>query len=328
MRVLVLGGTRYVGRSIVEAALARGDVVSTLNRGVSRPAAEGVRPLIADRTDPQVLRRVIGDSEWDAVIDTWTGAPRAVRDSCALLADRVRHYGYVSSRVVYQKPIPLGADERAPVIDGDPDDDADDFYPTAKRGSEIAVLRAFGDRALLARPGPTLGPYEDVGSLTWWLRRIHHGGRVLAPGDPADPLQYVDVRDLATWMLDAAHRGIGGTFNTLCPRGRHTMGELLDTIRRVTGSNAELIWLADDELIAAGVRPYLDIPLWLPGKGGGMHDADVSAAHHAGLDTSRPLRDTVADTWAWLQREGEPPWQDTNRGLNPATEQRVLDQVA
>jgi 2'-hydroxyisoflavone reductase len=330
MRLLVLGGTHYVGRSIVEAALARGDEVSTLNRGVSRPAAEGVEPLIADRTDPQALRRTIGERKWDAVIDTWIGAPRVVRDSCALLADRVAHYGYVSSRVVYQKPIPPGADECAPVIDGDPDGDAGGFYPTAKRGGELAVLRAFGDRALLARPGPTLGPYEDVGSLTWWLRRIRRGGRVLAPGNPADPLQYVDVRDLATWMLDAADRGIGGTFNTLCPRGRHTMGELLDTMRRVTGSDAELIWVADDVLTAAGVRPYLDIPLWLPSPlGDGMHDADVSAAHEAGLDTSRPLQDTIADTWSWLQREGEPPWQhgDTARGLDPATEQRILDRV-
>ncbi|MEV7232392.1 NAD-dependent epimerase/dehydratase family protein [Polymorphospora sp. NPDC051019] len=327
MRVLVLGGTRFVGRSIVEAALARGDKVSVLNRGVSRPAPEGVDTLIADRTDPRALGDAIGEREWDAVIDTWTGAPRAVRDSCALLAGRVGHYGYVSSRVVYDKPIPAGADESAPAIDGDPDDEADGFYPTAKRGSEIAVLRAFEDRALLARPGPVFGRYEDVGSLTWWLRRIQRGGRVLAPGDPSDPLQYVDVRDFSTWMLDATERRLPGTFNTLCRPGSHTMGELLDTMRRVTRSDAELVWVADDVLLSAGIRPYLDLPLWLPGKGGGMHDADVSAAHDAGLDTSRPLDDTVADAWSWLRREGEPPWQDTSRGLDRSLEQRVLDRL-
>ncbi|OKK04760.1 hypothetical protein AMK26_15820 [Streptomyces sp. CB03234] len=330
MRVLVLGGTHYVGRALVEAALARGDDVSTLNRGLSAPAAKGVETLIADRTDPRALRRAIGDQKWDAVVDTWNGAPRVIADSSALLADRVRHFGYVSSWVVYRPPVPHGADESAAVIDGDPDDSADGFYPTAKRGAELGVLRAFGDRALIARPGPMLGPYEDVGSLTWWLRRIERGGRVLAPGAPDDPLQYVDVRDHAVWMLDAAERGIGGTFNTVCPRGRHTMGELLETMCRVTGSDAELVWAGDDILMAEGVRPYLDIPLWLPAAmRGGIHDVDVTAAHDAGLDTGRPLEDTLADTWSWLRREGEPPWQqtDTRRGLDPATEQRVLDKV-
>ncbi|MFF2046052.1 NAD-dependent epimerase/dehydratase family protein [Kitasatospora sp. NPDC058170] len=328
MKVLVLGGTRFVGRSIVDAALERGDEVSTLNRG-SRPAAASVESLIADRTDPQALDRVLRDRKWDVVIDTWTGAPRVLGDTCALLADRAGHYAYVSSWVVYRPPVPIGADESAATIDGDPDDEADDFYPVAKRGCELAVQRGFGDRALITRPGPMLGPYEDVGSLTWWLRRIHRGGRVLAPGRAEDPFQYVDVRDHAPWLLDAAERGTGGVFNTVTARGRFTMGALLETMREVTGSDAELVWVGDSDLLAAGVRPYVDIPLWLPAAmRGGINDVDVSAAHAAGLDTSRPLRDTLADSWAWLEREGEPPWQGaTTRGLDPAVEQRVLDQA-
>lgn len=331
MRVLVLGGTHYVGRSVVAAAVTRGDEVTLLNRGVSAPAPHRIESLVADRTDLQAVSRAIGDREWDAVIDTWAGAPRAMGSSCALLTDRIGHFGYVSSWAVYQPPVPLGADESAAVIDGDPDDDADGFYPTAKRGNELAVLREFSDRALIARAGPLLGPYEDVGSLTWWLRRIQRGGRVLAPGEPTDPLQYADVRDYAVWILAAADRGISGTFNTVCARGRYTMGELLETVRSVTGSDAELVWVADDVLLAAGIRPYLDIPLWLPARiRGGFHDVDVSAAHRAGLDTSRPLRETLADTWSWLEREGEPPWRQAHpaRGLDSATEQRVLDQAA
>ncbi|MFD5327784.1 NAD-dependent epimerase/dehydratase family protein [Streptomyces sp. NPDC127092] len=329
MKVLVLGGTRFVGRSIVDAALARGDEVAVLNRG-SRPAAEGVEQLTADRTDTQALHRAVGDRKWDAVIDTWTGAPRVLADSCALLADRAGHYAYVSSWVVYRPPVPAGADESAATIDGDPDDGTDGFYPTAKRGCELAVERAFGDRALITRPGPMFGPYEDVGSLTWWLRRIHRGGRVLAPGRADDPFQYVDVRDHAPWLLDAAARGLAGAYNTVCERGRCTMGELLETMREVTGSDAELVWVPDEDLLAAGVRPYLDLPLWLPAAmRGGINDVDVSAAHSAGFDSSRPLRDTLADSWSWLEREGEPPWQGTTaRGLDPDLERRVLDRSA
>lgn len=328
MRLLVLGGTHFVGRSVVDAALERGDKVSTLNRG-NRPAAEGVEPLIADRTDPRALRAAIGERTFDAVVDTWTGAPKVLGDCAAFLADRAGHCSYVSSWVVYRPPVPHGADERAATIDGDPDDPGDGFYPVAKRGCELAVQRAFGDRALITRPGPMLGPYEDVGSLTWWLRRVRRGGRVLAPGRADDPFQYVDVRDHAPWLLDAAERGTGGVFNTVCARGRHTMGELLETMREVTGSDAELVWVGDDDLLAAGVRPYLDIPFWLPAAlRGGINDVDVSAAHAAGLDTGRPLRDTLADSWSWLEREGEPPWQAAAaRGLDPALEQRVLDRI-
>ncbi|MBT2211288.1 NAD-dependent epimerase/dehydratase family protein [Actinomadura sp. NEAU-AAG7] len=329
MKVLVLGGTRYVGRAVVDAALARGDEVTVLNRGVSRPAPAGALPLVADRTDPRALRRALGDREWDAVVDTWMGAPRVVRDTCALLAGRARHFGFVSSWVVYERPLPPGADESAAVIGGDPGDEEHGFYPTAKRGAELAALEAFGDHALIARAGPTLGPREDVGTMTWWMRRIERGGAILAPGDPSDPLRYVDVRDLASWMLDAADRDVGGTFTTLSPRGRHTMGEYLDTMREVVGSDAELVWVPDEMVVAAGIRPYLDIPMWLPASmRGGMHEIDASAARRAGLDTGRPLRDTLADGWAWLRAEGEPPWQDTHRWLDPHVERRVLDQVS
>lgn len=319
----MLGGTRYVGRTVVEAALARGDEVTTLNRGVSRAPAAGVEALTADRTNPAALRAAVGPREWDAVIDTWSGMPRTVLDSCSLLADRVAHCGYVSSWVVYRPPIAAGADERAPAIDGDPEGGGE-FYPAAKRGGELAVLRAFGDRGLIARAGPTLGPYEDVGSMTWWLRRIHRGGQVLAPGNPTDRLQYIDVRDLAAWMLTAAARGLGGTYNTVSPHGQYTMGDLLETAQQVTGSDAELIWVPEKDLLEAGIRPYADIPFWLPASlRGGLNSVDSSAARRAGLDTSRTLHSTLTDAWAWLSAEGA-TWQQARRGLDPVLEQRVL----
>jgi 2'-hydroxyisoflavone reductase len=331
MRLLVLGGTHFVGRAVVETALARGDEVTTLNRGLSRPAATGADSVIADRTDPEALRRAVRNREWDAVIDTWSGAPRVVRDSARLLADRAGHYGYVSSISVYQWPIPLGADERTALVDGDLDEDDADVYAAAKRGGELAALQAFGDRALLSRAGLVLGPYENIGRLPWWLRRIERGGQVLAPGDPARPLQYIDARDLAAWMLLAAERGIGGAFNTASRPGHTTMGELLQGVVKVTGSDAELVWATPAVIEEAGISPWIELPIWLPQNAeyGGMQDADVSAAHHAGL-TCRPVQETIADTWAWLQAEGDPqPGPDRpQHGLGPAKEKQVLEKLA
>ncbi|MCW2881090.1 MAG: dependent epimerase/dehydratase family [Sphaerisporangium sp.] len=328
MRILVLGGTHFVGRAVVEGALARGDEVTTLNRGRSRPAAAGVEAVIADRTDPDALRQALGDGEWDAVVDTWSGAPRVIRDSAALLAGRAGHYGYVSSRSVYRWPFPVGADEHAPLVDGDPEAYDEEDYAGAKRGGELAVLEAFGDRALLARAGLVIGPYENVGRLPWWLRRLQRGGRVLAPGEPSRPLQYIDARDMAAWMLTAAERGLGGAFNTVSRPGHTSMGELLETAVRVTGSDAELVWVSSELIEEAGVSPWLELPIWVPSDAeyGGMHDSDVSAAHEAGL-TCRPVQETVADTWAWLQAEGDPRLRPDRPevGLDPAKEKQVLD---
>ncbi|MGW3363880.1 NAD-dependent epimerase/dehydratase family protein [Streptosporangium canum] len=331
MRLLVMGGTHFVGRAVVETALARGDEVTTLNRGTSGAAAPGVNQVTADRTDPEALRRALGDGEWDAVIDTWSGAPRVIGDSCGLLADRAGHYGYVSSRSVYRWPMPFGADEHAPTVDGDPDDDGAEDYAVAKRGGELAVLRAFGDRALFARAGLILGPYENTGRLPWWLRRVERGGRVLAPGDPARPLQLIDARDLALWMLAAAERGLGGAFNTVSRSGHATMGGLLEAAVKVVGSDAELVWTAPEVIEEAGVSPWIELPIWLPDDAeyGGMHNGDVSAAYGEGL-TCRPVQQTIADTWAWLQAEGEPELRPDRPpvGLDPAKERQVLERPA
>ncbi|HXA62366.1 MAG TPA: NAD-dependent epimerase/dehydratase family protein [Streptosporangiaceae bacterium] len=324
MQLLVLGGTHFVGRAVAETALARGVEVTLLNRGRSRAAA-GAELIVADRTDPEALRSALGNREWDAVIDTWSGAPRVVGEACGLLDGRAGHFGYVSSRSVYRWPMPRGADEQAPVVDGDPDEDGDDDYAAAKRGGELAALKAFGDRTLLARAGLVLGPYEDVGRLPWWLRRIERGGRVLAPGDPARRLQYIDARDLAAWMLTAAADGVVGTFNAVSRPGHTTMGELLQTAVTVTGSDAELIWTAPEVLEEVGISPWTEMPIWLPDDAeyGGMHNADVSAAHDLGL-TCRPVQDTIADTWTWLQLEGDPtPRREI--GLAPAKEQHALN---
>ncbi|MEU8359816.1 hypothetical protein AB0C27_27740 [Nonomuraea sp. NPDC048882] len=196
MRVLVMGGTHHVGRSLVEVALRRGDTVTTLNRGLSRPPAPGVEALVADRTAPDTVWRALGERSWDAVIDTWAWAPNAVRDSARLLADRARHYGYVSSRGGYAWPWPAGADESAPLVAGDPGSQDGSDYAAAKRGGELAVLEAFGERALLARAGMILGPYEDVGRIPGGCG----GSNAAVPCSPPDrPARPCSTSTPSTW---------------------------------------------------------------------------------------------------------------------------------
>jgi 2'-hydroxyisoflavone reductase len=330
MKLLVLGGTRFAGRAVVDAALAEGIEVTTLNRGQSGSPSAGVTSLTADRTDKAALRTALGDNTWDAVIDTWSGAPQVTASSCELLAGRTGHYGYVSSISVYQWPLPVGADEHSAVVEADPDSDSTEDYAAAKRGAELAVLRTFGDQALLARAGLILGPRENVGRLPWWLRRIERGGRVLAPGDPAATVQYVDVRDLASWMLHAAQGRTSGAFNVVCQRGHATMGELLAAAVAATGSDAELVWVPQEVILDAGIEPWTELPIWLPrgSEYDGMVTVDVTAVYAAGL-SCRPVQATVADAWAWLQAEGDPKRRPglPQHGLDPDKERQVLDNL-
>ena len=331
MRLLVLGGTHHVGRAVVETALARGDEVTTLTRGVSGPPASGARALHADRTSPGELAAALGDADWDAVIDTWSGAPRAVRDAARLLDGRAGHYCYVSSRSVYQWPLPPDADESSPVVDADPASGDSEDYAAAKRGGELAAVDAFGDLALLARAGLILGPYEITGRMPWWLRRIERGGDVLAPGPPGRPLQYIDCRDLAAWLLHAADTGICGTFNTVSKPGQATMSRLLEAATAVTGSAARLVWVPPEVIERTGIKPWTELPIWVPPDGelAGLHNADVSAAYAAGL-SCRPVEETVADTWAWLLAEGDPPPQPGMPacGVDPERERQALAMAA
>ncbi len=291
------------------------------------PDEPGVRGLRGDRATPDG-RDALATGTWDLVVDTWSAAPSAVRDTARLLRGRVGHYGYVSSRSVYVHPRPAGAPtgEEAPVVAARPDAPATAYAPD-KRGAEIAVAEAFPDSCLLARAGLILGPHEDIGRLPWWLARIHRGGEVLAPG-PADlPLQYVDARDLARWLLDAGARGLTGTFDTVSRSGHATMGSLLDACVRATGSAARLRWVEPAALRAAGVEPWTELPVWLPPGElhTALHGADTRRALAAGLNC-RPVAETVADTWRWLSALPTAPLRrDRPRvGLDPVREREVL----
>ncbi|MFE7638237.1 NAD-dependent epimerase/dehydratase family protein [Kitasatospora sp. NPDC057518] len=326
MRLLLLGGTGFVGRVVAEEALARGWEVTALNRG-TQPAPGGVRVLTGDRTAPDGLA-ALGTGEWDAVVDTWSWAPAAVRDSARLLNGRVGHYAYVSSRSVYDYPLVAGAGEAAPVVASSPDLTGEVPYAEAKRGAELALEAEFGGRALLARAGLIIGPHEDIGRLPWWLNRIAEGGPVLAPGPRDLALQYIDVRDLAAWLLDASAARLGGPYNLVGPSGHATMGELLEACVRATGSDAELRWTDPERILAAGVEPWTELPIWLaPGElYDFLHTGSVERALGAGL-RCRPVAETVESTWAWLRSIGGSAPQRSDRvrvGLDREREAALL----
>nr|WP_314143607.1 NAD-dependent epimerase/dehydratase family protein [uncultured Rhodococcus sp.] len=308
MKLLVLGGSDFVGRTAVEHALELHWEVTIFNRGTTA-------------SDPRVTqlrgdRRVAGGldalrkEQWDMVFDTWSSEPSAVEESAAMLAGRVDSYIYVSSRSVYDAPR-AGSTEACPTVQGPGED-----YARQKLGGERAAVAAFGDRALLVRAGLILGPYENIGRLRWWLNRIERAGNVLAPG-PADlALQYVDARDLVAWSLAAAARGLGGPYDVVSRPGHATIGDVLQACIQATRSDARLCWVEPDVLSAAGVQPWTELPIWIPpgADHDSLHASDVSKAFDAGLRT-RPVQETVADTWVWLQslngrtpmRGGRPP---------------------
>jgi len=323
MRMLVLGGTRFVGRAVIEEALARGWDVTAVHRGVTGAVPAAVAGLRADRTVPGELVRALGEQTWDVAVDTWAGASRVATEAARLLGGRVNSYGYVSSGSVYVWG--SHGNETSPVVDGDPQAE-DGAYPALKRGAELGVLAAFPD-ALLARAGLILGPYEDIGRLPWWLHRLARGGAVVAPGRPTRPLQYVDVRDLATWLLTGLEGGLAGPVDVISRSGHATTEQLLQDCLAVTGAKAELVWFGEEELAAAGAQPWTHLPCWVPERGefAGFLEVDTTRATATGL-RCRPITDTVIDTWTWLQRDGLPRQRSDRdiHGLPAELEQQLL----
>jgi 2'-hydroxyisoflavone reductase len=311
MRLLVLGGSRFIGWAVAAAAVERGWDVTTFNRGMSGPDVAGVRVLRGDRTRGDDVERLAGSGPWDAVVDTSGYVPREVLAGCELLAAVASRYVFMSTVSVYRGwPVePLSETSevlRCPAAAGpefgEDVEDGPTRYGYQKAGCELAVAQTFGaDRSMVLRPGVVLGPREYVGRLPWWLRRVAAGGRVLAPGSPDRSIQPVDVRDLAAFALAGAEPGVLGTFNVTAPIGGETFGGMLRACADVTGSDAEFVWVPDDRLAAQGVRQWSEMPLWRTFRG--VWQVDSGAAMAAGL-SCRPLAATVADTWSWLQGSG------------------------
>lgn len=330
MRVLIIGGTSFLGRATAVEALRRDAEVTTLNRGRTGADVPGVEALRGDRESDDDLAQLAGRT-FDLVVDTCGFVPAVVGRSAAVLADGVAHYAFVSS-ISATTTWPA-----TPTPDGDPGQDcpseagADDGdYGRLKAGCERAVTEVFGDRATVVRAGLILGPHENVGRLPWWLERAARGGEVLAPGDPDRPMQLIDARDIASFVLDTAEAGTGGTFNVTGPTGNATMGSWLADCVAATGSSADLVWVADDFLVDRDVAPWTELPLWMPPGQGSDHvwDARTTAAEDAGL-RCRPVAETVRDTWAWMQAGGRPPDAPPHahlppHGIDAGKERRLL----
>jgi 2'-hydroxyisoflavone reductase len=303
MRLLVLGGTKFLGRHVVDAALADGHQVTTFTRGKTNPDLfPEVEHLYGDRDGD--LGALAGSS-WDGVVDTSGYVPRVVRQSAELLRDQVQRYVFVSSISVY-------SDFGAPVSTGTPVAELDDpesesieeHYGALKAACERVVEEVYGERSTRVRAGLIVGPYDPTDRFTYWPRRVARGGDVLAPGEPAAPVQFVDARDLAAWLVKLAFAGPGGVFDATGPAEPLTFGELLERSRSAVGADANFVWTDPQRVLDAGVQPWSELPLWLPGPDyDGMMQADVQPAVAAGL-AFRPLEETVVDTLAWDRTVG------------------------
>ena len=283
MRLLVLGGTKFLGRHAVAHALELGHDVTTFTRGRTNPELfPEAEHLTGDRDGG--LDTLRGGS-WDGVIDTSGYLPRVVRQSAELLRDCVERYVFVSSISVYAEP------------EEEPDsEEITEHYGALKRACERVVDEVYGERSARIRAGLIVGPYDPTDRFTYWPRRLAAGGDVLVPGDPAQPVQLVDARDLAAWLVQLALHGPGGTFDATCPRT--TFGDMLERLR----GGSTLVWVDAQRVLDAGVQPWMELPLWLPEEDWPLMERDVSAAVAAGL-TFRPLEETARDTYEWDRAE-------------------------
>jgi 2'-hydroxyisoflavone reductase len=324
-RILILGGTSFLGPELVEAARARGDVVTLFNRGKTNPGRfTDVEQLHGDR-DGQL--DALKGRKWDVVIDTSGYVPRIVRMSAELLAPSVDRYVFVSSISAYDESIPPGSDENAKIAPlADPStEDVRASYGGLKAACERAAEAAMPGRVLVVRPGLIVGPGDPTDRFTYWPVRLSEGGEVLAPGTGEDPIQVIDVRDLGTWMVEMAGRRATGAFNAVGPASRTTMRQMLDACQAGTGSRAALTWVPWPFLEKEKVEPWSDMPVWIPAGGpeSGMSQVSIARALAAGL-RFRPLSDTARDTLAWWKGLPAERRARLKAGISREREKQVL----
>lgn len=330
MDVLVLGGTRFLGRAVVAEALRRGDSVTTFTRGISGAPPPQVTALHGDRGEPAALE-VLRGRRFDVVIDTSGYVPTVVGAAARLLAETARHYVFVSTINVYPgwPGQPVRADSTVYACPPDVAQAPAELtgagpYGYLKAGCERAVEEHFPDRCTQIRAGLLIGPYDNSGRLAWWIDRISRGGRVPVPGPPDRHLALIDVRDLAGWMLHCGQAGVAGAYNATAPRDFTTYREMFEAARDATGADAELVWTPEQAILDAEVEPWTELPLWLPSTMEFAWTVDVAPAHAAGL-THRPITETITNTWAWLrtgERADDPALRPT--GMSEEQEKALL----
>ncbi|HBN09494.1 MAG TPA: epimerase [Cyanobacteria bacterium UBA8530] len=305
MKILILGGTRFLGRHLVEALAARGHEITLFNRGQSNAAL--FPQLESLRGDREGNLMALEGRCWDTAIDTYGYLPRLVGASAALLARSVERYVFISSISVYPNPEIPGLNEDSPpgrLADPSVEEITEETYGPLKALCEEVVEKSFPARALIVRPGLIVGPHDPSDRFTYWPSRIALGGEVLAPGEPERQVQFIDARDLAAWITLMVEKKETGVYNATGPAEKLTMRETLEACRAACGKDSNFHWVGEEFLAEQGITAYRgknEDPFWLPERTAGMMAVDCSRAIARGL-TFRPLSRTVQDTLAWDQK--------------------------
>lgn len=322
MKLLILGGTRFVGRHLVEEALAQGHAVTLFNRGRNNPTLfPEVEKLRGDRDGNLTA---LEGRKWDAVIDTCGYVPRLVRDSAQLLADAVAHYTFISTISVYQTKGTVEIDEMCEVgslEDETVEEITGETYGPLKVLCEEAAEAAMPGRVLIVRPGLIVGPHDPTDRFTYWPVRLAEGGEVLAPSDREQPVEFIDVRDLAKWTISMVETQATGVYNATGPDYPFTMQDFLLECKETTQSDAQLRWSSEEFLFEHQVAPFTDLPLWLPKESTSFMMINIQKALNAGL-SFRPFADTIRDTLAWYATR--PVELVLKAGLTREREKRLL----
>jgi 2'-hydroxyisoflavone reductase len=325
MKLLILGGTQFLGRHIVDTAIARGHQPALFNRGTRPPPSSGLMQYVGDRNSDVASLRT---HSFDTVIDCSGYTPEHMNRVADALGNGIAHYVFVSTISVYQQLSPnVVFNEDQPLAAGN------DGYGALKARAEEAIHARYPERVAVVRPGLIVGPHDHTGRFTYWPRRFAASASdsqrrdVLVPGRPERPIQWIDVRDLAAFCVELAESQIRGTFNVVTPPRAHTMQHLVDACNALTGDSATLHWRSDEALLGEGIAPWTELPLWLPeqdGQIGGLMLADSARAVAAGLRL-RSVEDSTAATLQWCAK-----YPDVDRATRVATltAQRESDLLA
>jgi 2'-hydroxyisoflavone reductase len=335
LRLLILGGTGFTGPFQVRYALDRGHKVTVFNRGKTHPGElpKEVEQLIGDRNGQL---DALKNRQWDVVIDNPTSVPVWVRDAAQILKGNVERYVFISTISVYADTSKPGVEESAPLAKYNGPDAMKEsretiiaskyaLYGPLKALSEQEAEKWFPKQTLIIRPGLIVGPRDETDRFTYWPVRLDRGGEVLAPGDPTDPVQFIDGRDLAEWVIRMVEQRQTGIYNATGPDKTLGVGAMLEGIKAANKSKANLTWVNTDFLAAQKVEPWSDMPVWVPPRGeeGGMGRISIQRAVAKGL-TFRPLADTARDTLAWFKSQPAERQAKLKAGLSSEREVEVL----
>ncbi len=335
LRILILGGTGFTGPFQVQYALSRGHKVTVFNRGKTHPGElpREAEQLIGDRNGQ--LDALKG-RKWDVVVDIPTTLPVWVRDAAQVLQGNVDRYVFISTISVYSDNSKPGMDESGPLAEYKGADAMKEtqqtltasrygLYGPLKALSEKEAEKWFPGKALIIRPGLIVGPGDESDRFTYWPVRLDRGGEILAPGNPTDPVQFIDARDLAEWTIRMVEQGTTGVFNATGPKSKLTIGEMLDGIKKVTKAESRFTWADADFLAAQKVRPWSDMPVWVPPRGGSAGFSEISIKK--GLDkglTFRTIPDTTRATLDWFRKQTPERQAKLKAGISAEREAEVL----